>query len=264
MSTINLSIITVGLSEFEIFNTLSPLSFLSDHHSVEFIAITPHLTTHLLDCLPFVHFYSDEEKGVYQAMNQGLNKAQGLYLWFLNAGDQSLLNSRSSLLFLSSIATIIDHSLSPRDLPVLIFGSRLASISYLAPLGRALLCSSCLSLGMPFSHQNIIIPRILHPPFTNTFCYSSDYYLLNHIIFLNSSKILFVSNSKIAMLASGGISDLNRFAVFRERLQISLAAHHVSAVLIIFPSFVFRILRELLARLAKKALHSYRHLITMP
>ena len=92
----NLSVITVGLIEAEILGTLQPLKALIENESVESIVITPHITSNLRRSLPLSSFYEDEGEGVYQAMNHGLSKAKGSYVWFLNAGDQSLLNAHSS------------------------------------------------------------------------------------------------------------------------------------------------------------------------
>jgi hypothetical protein len=258
MPNTNLSIITVGLSAAEISSTILPLKTLIEYEAVESIVVTPHISSNLRSRLPFSSFYKDEGKGVYQAMNHALIKAKGSYIWFLNAGDQSLLTTESALSFLSTVGGYVDKAVSPRNLPVLIFGSKLVATPCLAPLSRNLLALSLISLGMPASHQNILIPRLSHPEFSYSYRYSSDYHLLNEIVFRHIATISYVSSRKIARLAPGGISDLNRLDVFSERLQISLAFHHVSAILIGFPCFVVRLLRELLAGLAKAALNSFR------
>jgi hypothetical protein len=264
MSKINLSIITVGLSEAEIFSTLLPLRILIENEAVESIVVTPRVSGNLRSGFPFSSFYTDEGKGIYQAMNHALTKVKGSYVWFLNAGDQSTLNSHSSLSVLSTISSIVDNAVSPKDLPVLIFGSKLFANPYLAPLSRFFLALSLISLGMPASHQNILIPRFSHPEFTYSYRYSSDYHLLNEIVFCHISRILYVSSRKIARLAPGGISDMNRLDVFRERLQISFYAHHVSVILIIFPCFVVRLSRELLAGLVKTILKCFRYIKSTP
>lgn len=258
MPNTKLSIITVGLSDAEISSTLLPLKTLIENEAVESIIVTPHISSNLLSRLPFSSFYKDEGKGVYQAMNHALIKAKGSYIWFLNAGDQSLLTTETTLSLLSSIDANIDKAASPRNLPTLIFGSKLFSSPYLAQLSRDFFALSLILLGMPASHQNILIPRLSHPKFTYSYRYSSDYYLLNEIVFRHISTILYVSSRKIATLAHGGISDLNRLDVFRERLQISISFHNVSVILLSFPCFVVRLLRELLAGLAKAALNSFR------
>ncbi len=254
-----LSIITIGLSESEICTTLLPLQMLLKSAHVESIVVTPVITSHLRMSLPFSSFYKDDRKGVYQAMNHALGKAKGSYVWFLNAGDQSLLNPHSGQPALSIIRSIIDKALSPRDLPIIIFGTKLLADPLLAPLSRSIFALTLLSLGMPSSHQNILIPRQLHSEFTYAYRHSSDYYLLNKMVFQNNSSVLYAPSQKIARLVPGGISDLNRLDVFIERFHISLSVHRVSVIILIFPCLFIRLARELLARAAKSILVLLAH-----
>jgi glycosyltransferase involved in cell wall biosynthesis len=44
------------------------------------------------------HYYAASPKGIYNAMNFGLSKAKGEWVWFLNAGDECVDNIHGKLL----------------------------------------------------------------------------------------------------------------------------------------------------------------------
>lgn len=250
-----LSIITVGLDESEIIETLKPLTSSLCLASLEIIVATPFLTDTLREKLPNAAFISDPGYGVYSAMNEALRFASGVYVWFLNAGDQSLIDLNSINSLLRDLSTTM-HIYSSNKLPIVFFGSRSCCLYDFFSCNRLILKLTLLSLGMPISHQNILIPLSAHKPFLTNYRYSSDYSLLIDLIFRYNIPCL-CRSFKLARLAPGGISDINRFSVLAERFRITapLFSYAYSPVSLLI--YVVRVFREALACIAKKILHAF-------
>ena len=46
---------------------------------------------------PWARVHSDRDDGIYDAMNKGLTRSTGTFIWFLNGGDECLIDSWSRL-----------------------------------------------------------------------------------------------------------------------------------------------------------------------
>jgi len=99
---------------------------------------------HIVDTL-----ISEPDKGIYDAMNKGIERASGEYLLFLNAGDELLIDLE---------AVVRSQTTSP----VLIYG-RVNIVSLDGRLiyvrGKRLFSLHSLLKGMPLCHQAIIYRR---------------------------------------------------------------------------------------------------------
>jgi putative colanic acid biosynthesis glycosyltransferase len=241
-----LSVISVGLEPADILKTLRPLACLFNDCRVEIIVVIPfsNASSPLFDFPAKIIF--DHGDGVYQAMNQGISASSGDYLWFLNSGDQTLLSSYDLQALLESLVDLKYNSVSK---PLLLYGSRLAFLN-LSPyrFASVILLQLCLVLSvMPVSHQNILFPRLSHKPFSLSYSYSCDFEILATLLFRTAVTVIFPSPLPIAKLSRGGISDVNRMIVFRERLAIVRLALHPCLMPIVFLGYLFRASRELLA-----------------
>ena len=249
MNRLLLSIITVGLDELEIIETLYPLKSFLNLSSVESIVITPTITEYLKDALPCSVFISDPGSGVYPAMNEGLSFASGSYVWYLNAGDQSLINQDDAPLLLQMLANVD----KVRNLPVIFFDSKFLGSEKSSCFNQFFLKLSLLTLGMPVSHQNVLIPSSIHQPFSGKYLYSSDFFLLSDLIFMRNCSFI-LKQSRLARLSPGGISDSNRFSVFSERYRIMTSSFPYFFTPFFFVFCFFRVFREFLASNLKKFL----------
>jgi glycosyltransferase involved in cell wall biosynthesis len=127
---------------------------------------------------------SEPDKGIYDAMNKGIERAHGTYLLFLNAGDELLVDLE---------ALIKSHTESP----VLLYGlanivSENGTLIYIR--GKRLLSLHRLFKGMPLCHQAILYRRDAMTPYDLRFKIISDRvatytivkkYGLSHTTFVN-------------------------------------------------------------------------------
>ena len=95
---------------------------------------------------PWAQFRSEDDNGIYDAMNKGLERSTGSYLWFLNGGDECLLTKWPPLKkeLLKSPESIVLCGY------VLAIGTRLIKRLPRRP--------SYIWHGLPTSHQSIFYP----------------------------------------------------------------------------------------------------------
>ena len=248
-----LSIITIGLDESEIIETLRPLSSILQSPCIESIVVTPTLSEYLQSMAINSSFILDPGLGVYSAMNTGLSHATGSYIWWLNAGDQSLLKP-SSISHLIGFLSSINNQYSNANYPIIYCGVSTISFSKFN-FTNVWFAFSFLTLGMPISHQNILVPLSNHHPFSSYYRYSSDISLKFDLILIDRASLLSYP-LKLSRLSAGGISDQNRLAVFSERFRILINSplYYLSPVFLF--SYSIRVIRETIARILKYILFS--------
>lgn len=121
---------------------------------------------------PKAEIYSEADKGIYDAMNKGLEKASGDYVWYLNAGDA--LPSPETISHLVEEISVLDAE------PDIIYGDCLLideSDRIIAP--RKLRPPKELSWrsfrhGMLVCHQSFVAKRSLCPYYDLSYRFSSD------------------------------------------------------------------------------------------
>lgn len=114
-------------------------------------------------------WWSRPDRGVYDAMNRGLQRARGDYVLFMNAGDR--------LADAGALARIAD-ALTGSDAPDLLLCGTILDLPsglrvYRSPRSPA----RFLHLGLPACHQATVIRRTLHleAPYDLSFQISADY-----------------------------------------------------------------------------------------
>lgn len=114
---------------------------------------------------------SEPDKGLYDAMNKGLHRAKGQYVWFMNAGDE-LHDSRTLPNLLSRIATtgadvyysdaLFVREEEGRIVPV---GLRSQVTPHTLPKN---LTWQDMALGMKVCHQAFVVKRAIAPDYLTT------------------------------------------------------------------------------------------------
>ncbi|OWU91774.1 MULTISPECIES: glycosyltransferase family 2 protein [unclassified Flavobacterium] len=157
-------------------------------------------------------FISEKDRGIYDGMNKGIQKSSGDYLLFLNSGDffhnNNILNVISGYIEKSGNADIIygDFSVKSED----------ANFGFIRKAGDV----GSIKKEMVFSHQACFIKGDLHRKNNYDLKYRicADYnFLLKS--YLEGAKFYKVPEI-IATVSNGGLSDMNRIKVFKERLEI--------------------------------------------
>ena len=163
----------------------------------------------------FIHFISEPDNGLYDAMNKGLSAATGDYVWFINAGD-----------FLKNVRIVeeVAHIVKKNMLPDIIYGETdlidntgnvFAERRLRAP--RQLTWES-FRMGMLVSHQAFIVKRDICPEYNLNYRFSADFDWC--IRCMKKAKTIINSGSRLVNYQYEGTTTANRKASLKERYQI--------------------------------------------
>lgn len=153
---------------------------------------------------------SEPDKGIYDAMNKGINIAKGNYIIFMNAGDtfaspdvlavvkKHLSESNVDLLAGSAKVIYPDHSTKKKT------GTQ--------PYKN--------SKYMPVCHQSLFAKRdvLLRFPFDLSYKLAADFNFIMHAINADCSFLLIEDD--ISLVSAGGVSDIKRCAVWNEYQRV--------------------------------------------
>lgn len=162
------------------------------------------------------YWSSEPDKGIYDAMNKGLLKATGDYVWFINAGD-TLCNS-----------DIVQHVVSliskKSVLPDIIYGETNIIDENGNSLGmRRLKAPKKLTwksfrMGMLVCHQSFITKRSIAPLYDLTYRYSADFDWC--IRCMKDSSRIYNTGITLSNFMDGGVSTSQRKISLKERYDI--------------------------------------------
>ncbi|NDV62448.1 glycosyltransferase [Puniceicoccales bacterium CK1056] len=114
---------------------------------------------------PWIHTISEPDEGIYDAMNKGLAKASGEWVWFMNAGD--CFHDQSSVQKVAQADSNLDICFGES----LVYdgkGNNLGPRSYVTPHALPeFLERSQFTHGMVVSHQAFVVKRRLVPTFAH-------------------------------------------------------------------------------------------------
>jgi glycosyltransferase involved in cell wall biosynthesis len=182
------------------------------------------------------YWVSEPDRGVYEAMNKGLQKAAGDYVWFINAGD-TLYSAET----VGQIATCLQKETA---LPDIICGETLLLNEEGHTLGlRRLKTPTNLSwksfrMGMLVCHQSFIVKRTIAPLFDLQYRYSSDFDWC--IRCMKEAKTLFNTQMILSNFLDGGLSTTQRKSSLKERFHIMCNYYGTPSTMLLHLWFAIR------------------------
>jgi len=162
------------------------------------------------------YWVSEPDKGLYDAMNKGLQKATGDYVWFINAGD--------TLHTANTLHEIMSSLKKKVSLPDVIYGDsqivdadgRSLGLRRLRPPKH--LTWKSFRMGMLVSHQSFIARREIAP------LYDEEYKLAADIDWcircLQKAKDIKNTDLVLSDFLEAGLSSVQRKASLKERYRI--------------------------------------------
>lgn len=249
-----ISVITVVFNSDKLIRKTIESVLFQSYDNVEFIIIDGASTDGTLEIIKEYDNYvdkwhSEDDNGIYDAMNKGINTASGEYLMFLNAGDifsnkdvlslvagDIVLNGYPEILY-GETNVLNENGLFLKKLEPLLF-SRLN----LSLFGTRTVC-----------HQSIFVKREFAPLYDLSYKLKGElcwyYDLLGKNRKLNAVRLSYpISNYLL-----GGVGDVLFKQNLWERLRIVVRKDGVLGSFMVIPFFiipiVFRLKRKLLDRM---------------
>lgn len=198
------------------------LSILSQSYSnIEYIIIDGGSTDGTVDIIKqyasgISYWVSEPDKGIYDAMNKGLQKATGDYVWFINAGD--------SLYTSDTVQRVVSLVQKKKVLPDIIYGETSIIDENGNSQGRRRLKApdklswKSFRMGMLVCHQSFITKRTIVPLYYLTYRYSSDFDWC--IRCMKQAKSIYNTRMVLSNFLEGGVSTTQHKASLKERYDV--------------------------------------------
>lgn len=185
------------------------------YKNIEYIIIDGGSTDGTIDIIKkyeseITYWSSEKDKGIYDAMNKGIDVANGDWINFMNAGDRFYENTTCSDIFKDSNYF--------NDIDVL-YGDLIVDYGKFQRLEMARSIESIWK-GMPFSHQSAFVRTDYHKQSK----YSLNYKIGGDLEFFyktfNEKKKFKYIDKIISIMGVEGLSDGNRFHSIWQKHQI--------------------------------------------
>lgn len=189
-----------------------------DYSNIEYIVIDGGSTDGTLDVIKqnesvISKWISETDKGIYDAMNKGINLATGDYIWFLNGGD--MIHSDNTLNEIFSTGENADVYYGDTEL-VDDEGKSYGKRKLKTPPEN--LSWRSMIDGMVVTHQSLIIKKEIIPQYNLKFKHCAD--IDWTIKILKSSKVIINTHKIISRFLLGGYSRKNTISSLFERIKI--------------------------------------------
>ena len=187
---------------------------------IEYIVIDGKSTDNTLQLINkyaerIAHVVSEPDSGLYDAMNKGLQRATGDYVWFINAGD--------SLPTADVVANLV-MSFSENRLPDIIYGDTAIvdatnNFLYLRRLRPPKELSwKSFRMGMTVCHQSFIVKRSIAPEYDLTYRFSSDFDWC--IRCMKQANVIYNSGMVLSNYLEDGLTSKHHKTSLKERYKI--------------------------------------------
>lgn len=191
--------------------------------------------------IPF-RWISEPDEGLYYAMNKGLALAQGLYVWFMNAGDR--LHGTDTVERLKVELSSMNARKTPNTWPDFIHGETMIVDERYNVLGpRRLKAPENLTWkhfrkGMLVCHQAMLVKRNLAPTYDVRYMYSAD--VDWSIRSLKASTLIHHTPLVLCDFQHGGITSKQMKASLKERFRIMSNHYGLTTTLLLHTWFILR------------------------
>lgn len=217
--TFSIITITYNASQWLERTILSVLS--QSYPNIEYIIIDGASTDGTVDIIKqyesgIAYWVSEPDKGLYDAMNKGLQKATGDYVWFLNAGDTIYTSD--------TIQRIVTAMSRRKRVPDIIYGETAIINAAGKSLGMRRLKAprrltwKSFRKGMLVCHQSFISKRAIAP------LYNTDYRLVADfdwcIRCLKGAEVIYNTHLILSNFLEEGMSSVQRKASLKERYEV--------------------------------------------
>ncbi|MCQ2289043.1 MAG: glycosyltransferase [Muribaculaceae bacterium] len=196
--------------------------------------------------IPHARIFSEPDKGLYDAMNKAIDRAEGKYLIFLNAGDA--FASRSVLLRMSEAA---------EGSPGVIYGQtqlvnaerEVVGMRHLTAPAR--LTADSFKRGMLVCHQAFVARRDLVEHYDLSYRFSADYDWCIRVL-RKSEGNAYVGQEPMISFLTDGLTDKHHRDSLKERFDIMCRYYGTVPTVWRHLTFVPRYLVNKLRRKVKK------------
>lgn len=158
-------------------------------------------------------WYSEPDKGLYDAMNKGIERAVGDYVWFVNAGDE--IYSPSTLAHMIAAATDETHIIYGKACIVNAEGVKVSEHHKVTPpnLQRKHFLN-----GLVVCHQAIVVSRAIAGKYNTDYRICADYDWCVRAV--SASKQNVYLDEYVCKFLTEGVSKKQRKRAWKERFRI--------------------------------------------
>ena len=187
---------------------------------------------------PEAEIYSERDKGIYDAMNKGLDRATGDYVWYVNAGD--------ALVSPTTVEDLVRATCTGDSLPDVLYGDTRLIDAEGHDLGLRRLRPPhqldwrSFRSGMLVCHQAFVAKRTISPHYDLSYRFSADVDWCIRV--LKEAKTTAFYPEPIAFYLNEGTTTANHRASLIERFHVM--HHHYGLVTTVLQHLRFLVDRK--------------------